>query len=72
MSSPGGSRQAPTEAPMLSSLTPRELAAAVTPLFIIDSRHQQAALNELVIRCEVAEHLFAESRVAAVVSGTPE
>jgi hypothetical protein len=57
------SRQAPT-APDLKSLTPRELPAAVTPLFLIESRFQHEALNELVIRCEVAERL--RERVALV------
>lgn len=49
------------EAPDFSSMTPRELAAAVTPLFLIESRFQHEALNELVIRCEVAERLHAET-----------
>lgn len=46
--------------PDLSVLTPRELAAAVTPLFELPGRFQKQALNELVIRCEVAERLLAE------------
>jgi hypothetical protein len=40
--------------PDFSRLTPRELAAAVTPLFILEHRFQREALNELVIRCEAA------------------
>lgn len=53
-----------------SSLTARELGAAVTPLFIIDGRFQQEALNELVIRCEVADRLA--STLTALPSPAPE
>lgn len=49
----------------LSSLTPRELGSAVTPLFILDSRFQQEALNELIIRCEVADRLTSTTRPEA-------
>ena len=39
-------------------LTPRELANAVTPLYTLPNRHQKAALDELVRRCERAELLL--------------
>ena len=52
----------PETAPDLTTLTARELGAAVTPLFILPNRFQQQALNELVIRCEVADRLLAERK----------
>lgn len=48
------------EALDLSTWTARELGAAVTPLFTLPGRVQQQALNELVIRCEVADRLASD------------
>lgn len=55
--------------PDFSTLTPRELGSMVTPLFVLPGRFQEEALNELVIRCEVADRLLKERGASVVRTG---